>query len=132
MDDEQVGRALDPFFTTKEGKHTGLGLPLLAEAAAKTDGGLEVDSKPGKGTIIRAEFRRSHVDRQPLGSMVDTLLTLIIGNPGVVFIYTHRHNERQFEWNSEKVIQRKAGEGSILDLMETIETELRKGLETLE
>ena len=48
MKAEDLRRAADPFFTTK-GKRTGLGLPLLAQAAEQCGGRLTVVLGPGQG-----------------------------------------------------------------------------------
>jgi signal transduction histidine kinase len=96
MDQETLRRALDPFFTSKKVRRVGLGLPMLAEAARRTGGRFEIESKPGKGTRVVAEFGYSHVDRQPLGDITGTLINLIVGHPGVDFVYTHSKNGLDF------------------------------------
>jgi len=103
MDEVMVKRALDPFVTTKEGKKVGLGLSLLAEAARKTGGKMGISSKPHQGTHVEAVFVFSHVDRQPLGNMTDTLWTLIIGNPDVEFSYTVIQDNHLMEWNTGEI-----------------------------
>lgn len=51
MDDEQLRRCIEPFFSTKEvGKGTGLGLPMVQGLAVQSGGGFEIQSTPGKGT----------------------------------------------------------------------------------
>ncbi|UCF78777.1 MAG: ATP-binding protein, partial [Candidatus Eiseniibacteriota bacterium] len=50
MDQETVKMVLDPFFTTKDTRRFGLGLPLLAESARMANGEFSVTSEPGKGT----------------------------------------------------------------------------------
>ena len=85
MDEKTRRRSLDPFFTTKRGKRTGLGLPLLAQAAEETGGTLEVQSAPGKGTKVIATFGLSHIDRKPLGDIEQTLHCLKATHPEVCF-----------------------------------------------
>ena len=90
MDEATVARARDPFFTTKPGKPVGLGLPLFAQAARECGGGLEVSSRPGRGTLLRATFRPSHPDCKPLGDLEGTIRLLEEAHPQVVFEFEHR------------------------------------------
>jgi hypothetical protein len=89
MDEETARKALDPFFTTKTVRRIGLGLPMLKQAAERAEGRMEVRTGKGQGTKITAEFRRSHIDRQPLGNIAATVTALIAGNPGTDFVYRH-------------------------------------------
>lgn len=72
MDEEELGRALDPFYTAGE-KHphrkVGLGLPFLKQLVDDTGGSLEVSSEPGKGTELRLALNMEHVDVPPLGDL---------------------------------------------------------------
>jgi two-component system, cell cycle sensor histidine kinase and response regulator CckA len=43
----------EPYFTTKQGTHEGLGLPIVHSIVKKHSGCLNVESAPGKGTIIK-------------------------------------------------------------------------------
>ena len=87
MDEGALRRALDPFYTTKEGKRFGLGLPLLAQAAEATGGGVAVSSRPGLGTLIRATFHLDHVDMKPLGDVGRTVALLRAAHPDVCFSF---------------------------------------------
>lgn len=53
MDAQTRANCLDPFFTTKGERGTGLGLAMVATAAQRHGGDLAIDSEPGKGTAIR-------------------------------------------------------------------------------
>lgn len=54
MNEEVLGRAGDPFFTTKEpGRGIGLGLFLTRNVITRLGGELEFDSQPGRGTTAR-------------------------------------------------------------------------------
>lgn len=97
MNPEEIKKALDPFYTTKTVRRIGLGLPLLADAAQRTGGHFNLKSAEGKGTTVQASFGLNHIDRQPLGDIISTLIILIAGNSNVDFIYRHRCDDRQFE-----------------------------------
>jgi signal transduction histidine kinase len=100
MSKEEAINALDPFYTSRD-KRTGLGLPLLAEAAREAGGDIELQTEPGKGTLVRATFQLSHPDLRPLGDMLETLATLVCAHPDVQYIYEHRiKGEVACEWSN--------------------------------
>jgi PAS domain S-box-containing protein len=53
MDEEARRRCFDPFFTTKGERGSGLGLAMVYGIAQRHGARLEVESEPGKGTVIR-------------------------------------------------------------------------------
>jgi signal transduction histidine kinase len=56
MDEETRRRCLEPFFTTKGERGTGLGLAMVFGMAQRHGASLEVDSRPGTGTTMRLLF----------------------------------------------------------------------------
>ena len=57
MSREVLGKAMDPFFTTKEvGKGTGLGLAMAYATVTAHQGRIELQSEPGLGTRVRLYF----------------------------------------------------------------------------
>jgi CheY-like chemotaxis protein/anti-sigma regulatory factor (Ser/Thr protein kinase) len=56
MDEETRRRCLEPFFTTKGERGTGLGLAMVYGVAQRHGANLEIDSRPGKGTVVRLSF----------------------------------------------------------------------------
>jgi CheY-like chemotaxis protein/anti-sigma regulatory factor (Ser/Thr protein kinase) len=57
MDEETRRRCLEPFFTTKGDRGTGLGLAMVYGMAKRHGAGLDVESAVGQGTTIRLTFR---------------------------------------------------------------------------
>jgi anti-sigma regulatory factor (Ser/Thr protein kinase) len=129
MDEETQKRALDPFFTSKKVRRFGLGLSLLSESARAASGQLTIRSEKGKGTRIKAVFQHSHIDRRPLGNIGQTIITLVIGNPDIDFIYVHKKNGQRYVFDTGKVRSR-LGDMPInsLDGMRMIKEELGSDL----
>ncbi|MBC2713740.1 MAG: ATP-binding protein [Desulfobacteraceae bacterium] len=92
-----IQNVTDPFYTTRTTRRVGLGLSLLEAAARQCNGSMRVDSMPGKGASVIAEFAHDHIDRAPLGDMAGTLISLIMGYPDVEFEYSHLVNTSRFE-----------------------------------
>ena len=78
MTQEVLGKAMEPFFTTKgPGAGTGLGLASVASFAKQTGGFAGLESGPGRGCIVSLYLPRSgddalapdlHKNQLPLGS----------------------------------------------------------------
>jgi PAS domain S-box-containing protein len=56
MDEDTRRRCLEPFFTTKGTRGTGLGLAMVYGVAQRHGANLEIESEPGKGTLMRMSF----------------------------------------------------------------------------
>jgi len=100
MDETTSKRARDPFYTTKEGKRTGLGLPLLEQACTQAEGTLKIRAREGGGTEVIAGFRLSHPDAVPMGDMLETMAVLVTGNPGIRFVYNYRKGDEVCHFDS--------------------------------
>jgi signal transduction histidine kinase/CheY-like chemotaxis protein len=56
MDEETRRRCLEPFFTTKGERGTGLGLAMVYGVVQRHSSDIEIESAPGKGTTVRLSF----------------------------------------------------------------------------
>jgi signal transduction histidine kinase len=56
MDEETKRRCLEPFFTTKGERGTGLGLAMVYGTIQRHGAAMEIESAPGQGTTIRLLF----------------------------------------------------------------------------
>ena len=103
MPAEKVEKLTDPFVTTRTTRRVGLGLSLIAVAAERCDGKLEVKTEAGIGTEITATFRYSHIDRAPMGDIASSITTLIMGNPQTDFVYTHIIDDEIFTLDTREI-----------------------------
>ena len=90
MDAKTAQKVQDPFYTTRTTRNVGLGIPLLKLAAEMADGNFSLQSEPGQGVWVEAEFRHSHIDRMPLGDLSSTFLTLLISHPQIDWTFLYR------------------------------------------
>ncbi|HVN71422.1 MAG TPA: ATP-binding protein [Desulfomonilia bacterium] len=132
MDEETLEKALDPFYTTKKVRRIGLGLPMLKQATLGTGGSFSLRSEVGKGTVVHAEFRHSHIDRQPLGDIAGVITMLILGNPDIDVVYTHRKNGNTYVLDTREL---REGLGDVplnnMQVLNLIRDNIREGLEEL-
>lgn len=95
----------NPFFTTRKTRRVGLGLSLLQEAAKRCNGEFRIRSEEGSGTEVFASFELDHIDRAPLGDVAVSLISLIVGNPEVDFLYSHELDGTSFRMDTREVKQ---------------------------
>lgn len=90
MSEEMLSRVTDPFTTSRTTRKVGLGLPFLKLAAEQTGGEMSIDSKLGEGTVVKAVFDTKSIDFTPLGDIISTVTTLVMGSPDIDFLFTHK------------------------------------------
>ncbi|MCK5286586.1 MAG: ATP-binding protein [Thermodesulfovibrionia bacterium] len=103
MDETEIKKALDPFFTTKTTRRVGLGISLFAQSARESMGNISVESKKGEGTTITADFQYDHIDRKPLGDIEKTLIVLIAGNPEIDVEFEHRRDNHEYRIDTTEI-----------------------------
>lgn len=96
-------QALDPFFTTKQGRRIGLGLPLLAQAAEAAGGSVRILDAPSGGTRVIATFKLGHPDRQPVGDMGGVVAMLLSTTDTLDIKYTHIADGERFVFDSARL-----------------------------
>jgi hypothetical protein len=137
MDAKTAQQVLDPFYTTRTTRKVGLGIPLLKLAAEQTEGGLSLESAPGKGTRIEASFRHSHIDRMPLGDVGTTFLTLLVSYPHIHWVFTYQLKDQHGAWNefvlNDEEIKSALGDISLTepDVLRFLRGMIEEGIEAL-
>jgi len=132
MDEEIAQKAVDPFFTTRSSRRVGLGLSLMAQATQEAGGSFRIESEPGRGTKVTATFQYHHIDRKPLGNMIETMMTLLLGNPDLEITYTHKKNEKSYRLDS-LVLKHQFKDRPLIDpeVIQWVKMHLREGLEQI-
>ncbi len=103
MTKEFLEKVIDPFTTKRTTRKVGLGIPLFKAAAEMTGGSFDIKSEVNKGTVVTATFGYSHIDRQPLGDMAETMLGLVTSYETIEFKYRHSVGGKTFELNTAEL-----------------------------
>jgi len=109
MTPEFLARVTDPFTTTRTTRKVGMGIPLLMLAAEQTGGSVTITSRHEEeypddhGTTVTATFHTDHIDFTPIGDMVSTMETLIMGSPDIDFAYLHDRNGARVELDTRQL-----------------------------
>lgn len=96
MNEEQLKRVTDPFFTTRTTRKVGLGVSFFKLAAESSGGSFNITSSENVGTKVYADFKISNIDRMPLGDMCGTIHALVTLNEQIDFVYTFKVDEKSF------------------------------------
>lgn len=129
MDQEMSQKATDPFFTTRSSRRVGLGLSLMAQAAQQAGGRLQIESELEKGTKVVATFQYQHIDRKPLGDVIETMTTLFLGNPELEISYIHQKDGQSYELSSQMLKERFKNQSlTHPEVIQWLKKHLREGL----
>jgi len=114
MSEDFLKTVEDPFITTRTTRKIGLGISFLKEAAEITGGSMEIISELGVGTTVTAVFVLSHIDRQPIGNLTETIITLVSLNPEIDFIFRYKVDNEEFIFSTYDV-KEQIGEDAALN-----------------
>lgn len=103
MSKELLERVKDPFATTRTTRKVGMGISLFESAAMQCGGKLEIESELGIGTKLYVTFQHSSIDRAPIGDMASTMQTLILSDPEINYVYTHKGPEGEFVFDTAEI-----------------------------
>jgi len=105
MTKEVAERLEDPFYTTRTTRRVGMGIPLFKQSALQSGGGLSITSEVGKGTVVRAWFVHSNIDRPPLGDIANSFVLMVSANPNMHFVLKYIFNGREYVFDSVEVAE---------------------------
>jgi CheY-like chemotaxis protein len=71
MDAEVMRHVFEPFFSTKDGRGSGLGLAMVYGFVRQTGGGVAVYSEPGHGTTFKLYLPRVTGDAEGAGDAIE-------------------------------------------------------------
>ncbi len=124
--------AVDPFYTSKEGKKTGLGLSLLKFRAEQAGGSFRLERSELGGCAVRAAMPLGAVDRSPLGDLAATLASVVCTNPEVDLRATLRVGDRTWSASSAELARAlPAGSRGSLGVARLMKERIAEGISAL-
>jgi hypothetical protein len=103
MNEQELKKAANPFFTSRKTRKVGLGLSLLKQNAERANGSFSLKSVEGEGTVVEARFQLSNFDKPPLGEIWDMFYLNLIAFEKVQFVYEHQTNKGKFRITSSEI-----------------------------
>jgi anti-sigma regulatory factor (Ser/Thr protein kinase) len=124
--------ATDPFFTTKEGKKTGLGLSLMKFRTEQSGGSFRLERSCLGGLAVRATMLLSHLDRSPLGDLAATLASVVCTSPGVELNSRLRVGSREWRVSTADIVRElPVGGRSEIAVARQVKERIAEGLSSL-
>ncbi len=133
MNDKTLKSATDPFYTTRTTRDVGLGISLFKLATEMCDGDFNIKSSVGKGTTVSGKFVYNHINRVPLGDIVQTVLILTLNEEKIDILYRHIYNGNIYVFNTQEIreVLGKDVDMSEIDVMSWIKENITVGINEL-
>ncbi len=99
MSEENVAKAMSPFYTTRKTRKVGMGLSLIKMLAEQTEGNFSLTSTLNQGTELKVCFNHHHMDMPQMGNLGEMIMMIAI-HPQVKhfdFHYTNAPKAYQFD-----------------------------------
>jgi len=105
MDEAEMERALDPFYTdgTKHKRRkVGLGIPFLVQSVEQAGGDYSLESKKGAGTGFTFRFPAGGIDTPPMGDLAGLFLSAMCFEGDYELIAIHRAPARGIDYETSR------------------------------
>jgi len=101
MDEEELERAQDPFYTDGRkhaGRKVGLGIPFLLQSLELAGGSSRFESRKGEGTTLAFSFPADGLDTPPLGDLPGLFLSAMCFDGDYELVVRRRALVRSVEY----------------------------------
>ena len=93
----------DPFFTSRQNRITGLGIPFFKQSAECTGGTFEILSNCGNGVFIRAVYSTDHADCPVIGNLRDDLAAAVLNENAPDISFFFQSDGKRLEFDTRKM-----------------------------
>lgn len=103
MSDELIEKVKDPFFSTRDTRRVGMGIPLLMQNSEMCGGQVTIVSKEGEGTIVVATFDYADIDCPPIGDVADAVYFFSASHLDTRIVFEYKFDDIAYTWDTEAV-----------------------------
>lgn len=129
---DKIEQVCDPFYSSRETRKIGMGIPLLKMNAERTGGSFSLTSEEGKGTLVKAVFKHKSVDRPAIGDISGILTIVASTDPKIDLVYIHSNQSNDYIFDTREI---KTELGDILlsnpKIMRFLEDMISENLESI-
>lgn len=93
----------DPFFTSRQNRIIGLGIPFFKQSAECTGGTFEILSNCGNGVFIRAVYSTDHADCPVIGNLRDDLAAAVLNENAPDISFFFQSDGKRLEFDTRKM-----------------------------
>lgn len=99
MDEKTLKQVTSPFYTTRQTRKVGMGLPLIKMLTEQTEGSFDITSFPNQGTTLHLSFNHHHLDMPPFGNLGEMVYFVSIHQDVVNFTFSYEKNGESYIYN---------------------------------
>ncbi|WP_353894285.1 ATP-binding protein [Proteinivorax hydrogeniformans] len=103
MNEQEVKKSTDPYYTTRTTRDIGLGLPLIKMMAKQADGDFKINSKPQNGTCVYFSFALEHWDCPPVGDLAATFISFFVLQQDITISLKVDNGSESFELSNQEI-----------------------------
>ena len=100
MNETQLNKVTDPFYTSRTTRNVGLGVPMFKDSVEMSGGTFNIQSLENDGTLIEGTYIKDHLDTPPMGDIIETMITLIQFDENINYIFEYNEDDHEFVLNT--------------------------------
>ena len=103
MDNEEVHKAISPFYTTRKTREVGLGLSLIKMVTEQVEGTFNLTSVKHQGTTLELSFNHHHIDMPDIGDIGEMIYMISIHQDVTNFIFDYFKDEQNYHYDLKEI-----------------------------
>ncbi len=114
LSEKELSNVLNPFYTSKKSRKTGLGLPLFKQSALITGGTFQICSSENCGTYIESVFNTDSPDCLMFGNLKEDLSAAVLSEDFADIIFVFKSDNHSFGFDTRQVRKNKMADNIVL------------------